>query len=146
MRKSYLCEGLPQPVPSPDGLDGPFWQGLREERLLIQCCQGCQTWQWGPEWICHQCLSEDLVFEEVKGDGLIFSFERVWHPVHPALKEQGPYLIVLVELPGAGNIRLVGNLLGDPEQVVVIGSSVKAFFEHRHDAEQAYTLLQWQAV
>ena len=146
MRKGYLCEGLPQPVPSPDGLDGPFWQGLREERLLIQCCQGCQTWQWGPEWICHQCLSEDLVFEEVKGEGLIFSFERVWHPVHPALKEQGPYLIVLVELPGAGNIRLVGNLLGDPEQDVVIGSSVKAFFEHRHDAEQAYTLLQWQAV
>ena len=146
MRKSYLCEGLPQPVPSPDGLDGPFWQGLREERLLIQRCQACQTWQWGPEWICHECMSEEMAFEEVKGEGLIFSFERVWHPVHPALKEQGPYLIVLVELPVAGNIRLVGNLLGDPEQDVVIGSSVKAFFEHHHDAEQAYTLLQWQPV
>ena len=146
MMKSYLHDGLPQPVPFPDGLDAAFWQGLREERLLIQRCRSCQAWQWGPEWICHECLSEDMAFEEVKGEGLIFSFERVWHPVHPALKEQGPYLIVLVELPSSDDVRLVGNLLGDPEQDVVIGSSVQAVFEHHSDAEPAYTLLQWQVV
>ena len=146
MTEVYLREGLPQPVPARDGLDAPFWQGLQEERLLIQRCQGCRSWQWGPEWICHECLSEDMAYEEVQGEGVIFSFERVWHPVHPALKEQGPYLIVLVELPGAGHVRLVGNLLGDPEQDVVIGSSVQAVFEHHSEVEPAYTLLQWQIL
>ena len=143
---SYLAEGLPQPVPSPDGLDAPYWQGLREEKILLQRCADCGGWQWGPEWICHHCHSESVSFEEVEGRGRIYSYERVWHPVHPALKDQGPYVVVLVELPGAGNVRVVGNLLGDPEAEVVIGSEVEAVFEHHGDAEPAFTLLQWKAV
>ena len=76
----------------------------------------------------------------MEAEGKIYSFERVWHPVHPALVEQGPYIVVLVEIPHAGNVRLVGNLVGDPEQDVVIGSKVTAVFEHHAD----FTLLQWQ--
>lgn len=143
MSESYLNPGLPQPVAAPDGLDAAFWQGLDEGRVMIQRCRDCSTWQWGPEWICHNCLSENMGFEEVPGEGVIYSYERVWHPVHPALKEQGAYLVVLVELPDAGNVRVVGNLLGDPEQEVIIGSRVTAVFEHHGDADPAFTLLQW---
>ena len=143
MTDHYLNTGLPQPMASPDGLDTKYWQGLRDELLLIQRCQACQTWQWGPEWICHRCKSNTLDFEAVKPQGTIYSFERVWHPVHPALKEQGAYLVVLVELPHADGIRLVGNLLGHPEQPVVIGSLVNGVFEHHNDVENPFTLLQW---
>jgi uncharacterized OB-fold protein len=146
MSDSYLAAGLPQPVPSPDGLDAPYWQGLRKEKILLQHCGACDNWQWGPEWICHHCHSEDIGFEEVAGEGRIYSYERVWHPVHPALKEQGPYVVVLVELPAAGHVRVVGNLLGDPEAEVVIGSEVRAVFEHHEDAEPTFTLLQWERV
>jgi len=142
----YLAEGLPQPVPSPDGLDAPFWEGLAAEKILIQRCRACQRWQWGPEWICHHCHSDDLGFDEVAGEGRIYSYERVWHPVHPALKDQGPYLIVLVSLPQADDVRLVGNLLGRAEQTVEIGAPVRAVFEHHDRAEPPFTLLQWQAV
>ncbi len=144
MSQPYLAEGLPQPVPAPDGLDAPFWAGLAEEKILIQHCHSCQGWQWGPEWICHHCRSDNLGFEEVSGEGRIYSYERVWHPVHPALKDQGPYLIVLVSLPQAGDVRLVGNLLGDPEQTVEIGAPVRAVFEHHPQADPPFTLLQWQ--
>jgi len=37
--------------------------------------------------------------------------------VHPALKEAGPYVVVLVELPHAGGIRMRGNLVGDQHNV-----------------------------
>lgn len=143
MSGPYLKPGLPQPVPAPDGLDAPFWAGLAEEEIRIQRCNACHGWQWGPEWICHACLSDDLAFEAVRGEGVIYSYERVWHPVHPALAEQGPYLIVLVALPHAGNVRLVGNLLGDPHQEVVIGAPVTAVFEHHREADPPFTLLQW---
>lgn len=146
MSDSYLAPGLPQPVPSPDGLDAPYWQGLAEEKILLQRCADCGGWQWGPEWICHHCHSEAVGFEEVAGEGLIYSYERVWHPVHPALKNQGPYVAVLVELPGAGNVRVVGNLLGDPEAPVEIGTPVRAVFEHHAAAEPPFTLLQWERV
>ncbi|MGE0624285.1 MAG: Zn-ribbon domain-containing OB-fold protein [Pseudomonadales bacterium] len=144
MSGAYLADGLPQPVPSPDGLDAPFWAGLAEEKILLQRCRSCRGWQWGPEWICHRCHSDDLGFDEVAGEGRIYSYERVWHPVHPALKDQGPYLIVLVSLPQADDVRLVGNLLGDPRQAVRIGAPVRAVFEHHAQAEPPFTLLQWQ--
>lgn len=141
---SYLKPGLPKPVPASDGLDAPFWRGLQENKLFIQRCASCHCWQWGPEWICHRCHSFDLGFEEVEPRGLIYSHERVWHPVHPALLEQGPYIVVLLEIPHADGVRLVGNLLGDPEQTPRIGDEVTAVFEHHQDDDPAYTLLQWQ--
>jgi uncharacterized OB-fold protein len=146
MSDNYLAPGLPQPVPAPDGLDAPYWGGLRDEAIMLQKCGDCQKWQWGPEWICHDCHSENVQFEQVPGEGIIYSYERVWHPVHPALKEQGPYIVVLVELPHAGNVRLVGNLLGDPHQAVMIGSGVTAVFEHHAEAQPPFTLLQWRVV
>ena len=74
---------------------------------------------------------------------MIYSHERVWHPVHPALADQGPYVIVLVELPQADGVRIIGNLLGDPEQELTIGASVVGVFEHHADADVPHTLLQW---
>ena len=140
MSDFYLPEGLPAPSAAPDGLSQPYWDGTRQERLRIQKCRGCGAWQWGPEWICHRCHSFDLGWEEVSGRGRIYSYQRPHHPVHPALAGHGPYVVVLVELPEHGNVRMVGNLLGDPKQEVRIGSAVEAVFEHHTE----FTLVQWK--
>lgn len=145
-RERYLPAGLPVPVPEADGLSAPFWNGLREGRVLVQHCGRCGTWQHGPEWVCHHCHAFDPAWEQVAPRGRIYSWERVWHPVHPCLKERGPYLVVLVELTGAGQVRMLGNLLGDAMQDVVIGAEVEGVFEHHPEAQPPYTLLQWQAA
>lgn len=141
---SYLQQGLPVPVPSPDGLDAPYWEAATNNVLVMQRCLDCGTYQWGPEWVCHNCNSENLEFKEISPRGKIYSYERVWHPVHPALKDQGPYLIVLVAFPELNDARMVGNLLGDARQHVEIGRDVEAVFEHHEDTETPYTLVQWQ--
>jgi uncharacterized OB-fold protein len=140
----YLGKGLPEPVPEVDKLDLPYWEGVRQGVLRVQRCWGCNTWQWGPEWICHNCNSWDMNWVEVEGKGTIWTWTRCWHPVHPALKNQGPYIAVLVELPEAGNVRMLGNLLGDPMREVTIGASVEAVFEPHDDAKMPYTLVQWR--
>lgn len=137
---SYLPEGMPLPAPQPDGLDAAFWEGTKQHRLLVQRCTACATFQFGPEWICHSCCSDTLDWHECSGQGRVFAFERVWHPVHPALKDRVPYLVVLVELPDAGNVRMVGNLLGDPMQDVQIGQDVEVVWEEHADV----TLPQWR--
>ena len=131
------------PVPARDGLDEEFWEGTKRHKLLVQRCNDCRTWQFGPEWVCHSCHSFSLGWEEASGRGRIFSWERCWHSVHPALADAGPYLVVLVELPDAGNVRMVGNLLGDPLQEVVIGAEVEVEYE---DHDDAATLVQWRIV
>jgi hypothetical protein len=55
-----------------------------------------------------------------------------------------PYVAVLVEIPHAGSVRMVGNLLGDPLQPVKIGAAVEGYFEHHPEFSTPYSLLQWR--
>jgi uncharacterized OB-fold protein len=141
---AYLPEGLAIPVPEPDGLSAPYWEGLRRNQLLVQRCTSCGNWQWGPEWLCHKCHSFDMAWTAVEGRGELYSWTRVYHPVHPALKDRGPYLIAVVELPHAGRIRMLGNLLGDAMQEPAFGSAVQVEFEHHETASPPYSLAQWR--
>lgn len=133
------------PVPDSYGLDGPYWTGLRESVLVIQRCSSCQSWQWGPEWTCYVCGSFDVQWREAPREqgeyrGIIYSWERVWRAVEPALEGSVPYVAVLVTLPMAGDVRMIGNLLGDQRTTVEIGSQVSAAFEHH----ERYSLLHWK--
>lgn len=140
----YFPPGLPIPVPEPDGLSAPFWRGLGNGEIMLQRCVRCRTWQWGPEWICHQCHSFEVGWEAAEPHGEIYTAARVWHPVNPTLARAVPYWLVIVAMPSAGYVRLAGNLLGDPRQEVRIGARVDARFEHHLGANPPHTLLQWR--
>jgi uncharacterized OB-fold protein len=142
-RETYLPAGLPAPGPARDGVDAAYWEGLRAHELRLQRCGGCGLLRFPPEWLCHACLSFDFAWEAVPAKGRIFSWERVWHPVHRALTEACPYLVVLVEVEGGPGVRLVGNLLGDPGQEVMVGAPVEGVFE---DHGEGFTLLQWRLL
>lgn len=142
----YLPKDMTAPAVENDNLDRPYWEGTLKRELRVQRCRKCGTWQWGPEWICHNCLSADLDWVKVEPKGRIYSWTRLWHPVHPALKTHGPYIAALVELPQAGNVRMLGNLLGDPQQEVTIGAAVEAVFEEHADASPPYALVQWRVT
>ncbi len=143
---AYLPAGLPAPAPYPDGLAAEYWEANRRHELVVQRCTACKGWQWGPEFICYRCHSDQLTYERVSAGGRIYSWERCWYPVHPVLQKGVPYLVVLVELSGADNVRMVGNLLGNPLQDVAIGAEVEAVFEDHNDADPPFTLVQWQVV
>ena len=143
---AYLPPGLPIPIPERNGLSAPYWQGLREGVLKVQRNPRTGAFQWPPQWIAYDDQGFDLEWVEVAPRGRIYSWTRVWHPVHPALKDACPYIVVVVELPDAGDVRTLGNLLGDPRQDVPIGAEVEAVFEHHEDAAPPYTLAQWRLL
>jgi uncharacterized OB-fold protein len=142
--RSYLPPGLAKPVPAHDGLDQGFYQALSRGELAVQRCNKCGTMQFAPEWLCHRCQSTDLGWQKVSGRGRVYSWIRVWHPVHPALKDACPYIVAVVELPDAGGARMVGNVRGDPMQEVPFDAEVEAVFEQH--PEQGFTLVQWRLV
>ena len=43
-----------------------------------------------------------------------------------------------------GGVRMLGNLLGDPRQLVQIGAPVEAVFEPHDDATPPFTLVHWK--
>ena len=138
-RDAYL-PGLSAPAAAPDGLDAPFWNGARAHRLMVQRCGGCEHYQMPAEWICHRCHSFDVEWHEVPPTGVVYSWMRVHNASHPAIADHVPYLVVVVELPDADHVKVLGNLLGDAAQDVAIGEAVEAVFEDHED----YTLIQWR--
>ncbi|QIB65952.1 Zn-ribbon domain-containing OB-fold protein [Kineobactrum salinum] len=142
----YLPAGLPGPLIGPNDLYAPYWNGTRDEKLMIQRNPSTGVYQWPPQWITHDTQSFDIDWVQVEGKGVLYSWTRVWHPVHPILKDSCPYIVVVVELPHAGGIRMLGNLLGDPQQDVEIGAELEAVFEHHNDASQPFTLVQWRKI
>jgi uncharacterized OB-fold protein len=137
--------GLAIPTPTLDGLDAAYWEGAANHELVVQRCGSCHHYQWGPEYVCHRCQSMRLGWARIQPTGLIYSYARVWHPVTPELAKVCPYVVVLVELPHAEMIRLVGNLTGDARRPVQIGASVDGIFEdHETQDGYKYTLIQWQ--
>jgi hypothetical protein len=73
-------------------------------------------------------------------EGSIYSWERVWRPVDPSLVTAVPYLVVLVELPAASSVRLIGNLIDPPEGPIPIGGPLEEVFEHH----ESHTLVLWR--
>ncbi len=136
---------MPRPVWGEGDLYAPYWKGLLADRLLIQRNSQTGVYQWPAQIIAHDTLTFDLEWTEVPAQGSIYSWSRVWHPVHPALVGFGPYIIVVVELHIAPGLRMLGNLVGDPMQQVTPGQPVAGVFE-RHEAEAPYTLLQWRVL
>ena len=141
---TYLPPGLPAPVTESDRLDLPYWEGTRQGVLKVQRCGACNTWQWGPEWLCHHCRSWDMRWVAVEGRAASGPGRAAGIRCIRRCKDHGPYIAVLVELPHAGNVRMLGNLLGDPQQEVTIGAAVEAVFEPHDDAPAPYTLVQWR--
>lgn len=143
----YLPTVLGTPRPLDSGLDLPFHEGLREHRVVLQRCASCRAWQWPPEVLCHRCHSFDMTWQEPSSlEGGVYTWTRVRHAAREGLEGSVPYVVVVTELDAADGSRLVGNLLGDPEQDVTAGMRVVPVFEDHDDAGQPYTLLHWRAV
>ncbi len=66
--------------------------------------------------------------------------------MQPALGGQGPDIPVLVDLPEAGNARMVGTLLGDPSQEVTNDAEAEAVFKPHDAATPPHTLVQRRMV
>jgi uncharacterized protein len=128
--------------PSPDGLDAPHWEGLRAGTLLLQRCRDCETWVWSPRPICPACHSFDMSWEAVDPVGTIYSWTRTWQAFTPESTGHLPYVVVVAELPAAGDRRVLGVLAHADGVTPRIGSTVRGEIEQPPD-EQHWPLVRW---
>ncbi len=106
-------ESMPRPEPALD--DAGFWQACAERRLVFRCCEACGHVHHPPRPLCPRCQSTRLNWREATGPAQIFSYTRVHHPAHPAVRTHVPYDVVLVVFPEMQHVRLVSNLVdGEP--------------------------------
>lgn len=125
------------------GSDGPYWDGLGEGRLLIPQCRHCQAWHWPAVWRCAACGSWEQDWQEVAPEGQIYSWTRNWHPFGGLEEIEKPFVIVVVQLGGAGGVRLMG-ILDDAGPEVRIGDRVTGRFTTTRYGGRDVPALRWR--
>jgi uncharacterized protein len=119
-------QGAPRglPVPEADALTAPFWEACAQHRLIVQRCARCGTFTHPPSAVCRQCQGREFVWVESRGRGEIFTYTIAHHPVHPAVKDQVPYGVVVVKLDDCGRVLITSNLVDAPLEVLRVGLRV----------------------
>jgi uncharacterized OB-fold protein len=102
-----------------------FWNGLRDNKLLIQRCTECQALRHPARPMCPNCNSLDWETIESTGRGTVYSYVMPQHPPMPLMEY--PYIVALVEL--AEDVRLVSNLREIAPADVEVGMPVEVFYE-----------------
>lgn len=106
MEKIEMQEFFP---PRISGDTKAFWEGCKEHKLLLQKCRHCGKVIWPAQYLCPDCLSEDLELTEMSGKGTIYSWEVFRRAFHPAVEEKLPYVVAAVDLDEGA--RMITNIV-----------------------------------
>ena len=118
-------------LPTLDDVNRPFWDGCREGVLRLQRCSSCGHLRYPISTICPKCLSTGADWEQVTGDGEIFTFVVFRHVYNEAWRDRVPYVVALVRL--VEGPTLIGNVAGIDPETVTVGMPVRVVFEHVDD-------------
>jgi len=115
-----------RPIPLPTSLSAPFWEGLKDAKVMLQRCADCGQWTFYPRRHCRHCLAHALHWEEVSGHGHVYAFTVARIPTLPEFAGPTPQILAVVELEQGERINT--TLIGlEPDQIQV-GMAVKPVF------------------
>jgi uncharacterized OB-fold protein len=122
---------MPKLSPDPDTTSKPFWDACNEERLVVQNCTACTRLQHPPEQACSDCGSADhLEWREMNGRGKIHGYCIMYDSRIRLLQVDQPFIIAVIELEDAPEIKMFSHLPGIPvDDNVPVGATVQVEFE-----------------
>jgi uncharacterized OB-fold protein len=110
-----MSPSRPLDAESPLTLPG-FFDALADGDLLGGVCADCGQVLLPPRPACYACGSRAVEVEERPREGTIYTYTAV-HTPPPALADDAPYTVAVVELAGGG--RLLGRVDADHADVAI---------------------------
>ena len=128
-----------KPLPDPAPATQPFWDGLREHKLVLQRSKKTGKAIYYLRSVSPNGPKDTLDWVECTGRGTVYSFTIARRPTAPQWTGDGDYAIAIVEIDEGA--RLTANIVNSPPEAVRIGMRVKAVFL---DVTPDVTLLQFE--
>jgi hypothetical protein len=116
-----------RPLPAPTRDSQPYWDGMREGRLMLQHCAACGKVRHYPRPVCPHCFSMESKWEEAPLGGKIHTWTVCHHPFNFFFKQAAPYVVALVDMDAG--VRVNAPLRGVAEKDLEIGAKVRLAFE-----------------
>jgi uncharacterized protein len=130
-----------KPIPVPSSESKPYWDGLRDHKLLMPRCDACQGYWFPPSLLCPRCNSAKWTWTAASGLGRIFSYV-VYHRVyHPGFADEVPYAVAVIELDEGP--RMISNVIGIAPDKLVCDMKVEVVYQ---TITEAITLPKFKPV
>jgi uncharacterized protein len=100
---------IPQPI-TPEAK--PYWDGLKQGKLMIPRCGACGHAFFYPRVLCPKCQSRDIKWFQASGKGRLHAFGIGHQVFNKALKIPTPYVLAMIELEEGP--RMMSNLVNVP--------------------------------
>ena len=123
----WFPDDMPVPAASRETL--PWWEAAAAHRLVVQRCAACGATRHPPGPICPRCHAFEHGWQELSGRGTVYTYTIVHRAFVPSLADRLPYVVVVVELEGAGGARLLSNLVDTEPAAVRVGMAVELVWE-----------------
>ena len=105
----------------------PFWDALREGKLLVGQCAGCGRAHYYPRPMCPHCWGEDVTMIPAGGKGTLYTWSTVFVNDLPPFNTMLPYVAAQVDL--AEGVRITTRIVGAQGRNLAIGMPVFLDFE-----------------
>lgn len=128
-----------RPLPEPTPATRPYWEGLKQHKLVLQYSKKGKTAIYYPRSVSPFGPKDELSWAECSGRGTVYSFTIARRPTAPQWSDACPYVIAIVEIEEGA--RLTANILDCDPETVRIGMPVTAVFV---DVTPETTLLQFR--
>lgn len=124
-----------KPIPVPDEVSRPFYEGARQHKLMIQKCAECGVPIWPVKPRCDNCGSAEISWIQASGKGTLYSFTLVHQLYHSGFADEMPYNYAEVSLDEG--LRIPSNIVGCPNSELKIGMALEVTFD---DISESVTL------
>ncbi len=127
MTVRWFPDEMPMPAASAETVG--WWEAAADHPLVVQCCTDCGQTRHPPGPVCPRCRSMAAQWMALPGTGTVYTFTIVRQAFIASLQDKLPYVVVVVELDGAGGARLVSNLVDAEPEEVAVGLPVEVVWE-----------------
>jgi uncharacterized protein len=126
--------GRPVPKPNVYTDTAPFWNGVKEGKLVLQYCPETKQFQHYPRPVSIYTGKKNIEWREVSGKGTIYACTVIRIP-GPGLDGRLPLCVATVDLDEG--VRFIGNVLKCTPEELKIGARVKLAWD-KLDDEHSY--------
>lgn len=132
-------------LPVIDSDTAPYWNAAREHRLALMRCVQTKNYIHPPGPGSPFTGGDETEWVDLGGEisGTIYSFVVVHRPFGRGFRDEGPFVVALVDVDQAPGARITANVRSVDVNDVKIGQSVRMIWE---DVTDEVSLPQWEKV
>jgi uncharacterized OB-fold protein len=118
-------------LPTPEGDTIEFWEGTKQELLLIKRCLDCTAFSYYPRPFCPKCWSERVEWCRASGEATLYTWSVVYSNDQPPFHDRVPYVAAVVDL--AEGPRMMTNVVDCPFDELAVGMPLRVTFQSISD-------------